>query len=847
MRAFVQVEPGVSAAQTRPAPPSKGLAILAIAATLAVSIGSIDRSGIWDPVELETAELARRMAHGIFGAEGLSDGVDDGLPTRGELGRGELPFTAVAIGFRLFGLSAWAGRLPLCLFGIAGLFALQVLVRRLAGARASWLAVLALSTTPLYFLHTRTMQGDIVLMAAQAGAMAGLGLLIFEPLKRSQRGLALFVAVISLAAGFGARGVLIGVAIPALGAGIAWLVLALGGARQGRFGDGAGLASLAAGLAALAVGATALVTIPEGRYSMLLAAFGGTAQLPETFEVLARNLGHALFPWSAVVPWALGRLCSPAVAAPGVRVDRVQALRVLLITSGSVAFATQSWLAPELGWSAFAAPAALAGIAALALHDLDFGAPPSRAFAACVAALGLILLVDFKNLPEKALVAFSLLDSAVPESFAAQGFYLLAPGAVLSFVSFSLLVQESKLEGQVAFKPESYSVWPRILFRLWTGKLLLALLLVLSLLLSLELLFAISERVPALGGFDGSGGFWRAAARLGFVLVLGVCVAPLVVLAARDAVRVVLAPAAHSAFLARHAWLGWFSPGRGAVAAVALGASGVIASAAYYPALMDQLSPERTLHAYQRFQRDQEPLGVLGIGARALRYHAGGRVRELADTDSALQWLLEGDDRRFLLLRGADLAALNSGFRDKQKPTKNLPVLDARSSEIVLAVSRLEPGESDQNPLASTVLDRGPDPIHKLDVELGGKLQVLGWDVLDARGRNADSLLPGDEYEFVIYYRVIERLAGNWDTFVHIDGHQRRFNADHPTLGGRYPLSFWRSGDQIADRHTIRLEPHFAPGVYQVYFGLYRGSRRLEVRRGPHQENRIIAGTIRIR
>ncbi|HEY4159480.1 MAG TPA: hypothetical protein VGM29_15330, partial [Polyangiaceae bacterium] len=100
---------------------------------------------------------------------------------------------------------------------------------------------------------------------------------------------------------------------------------------------------------------------------------------------------------------------------------------------------------------------------------------------------------------------------------------------------------------------------------------------------------------------------------------------------------------------------------------------------------------------------------------------------------------------------------------------------------------------------------------------------------------------------FVIYYHVHAALSGNWETFIHIDGQARRFNGDHPTLHGKYPFNLWRVGDYIADRDEFSLEPNFGAGDYQVYFGLFSGNKRLEVRRGPAQENRLQAGVLHVR
>src|SRR4051812_10404777 len=87
------------------------VALLSLFAPLAAS-------GIWDPPEREVAEFSRRIALNLLGGHGLAvEGANNEVPTRSELGRGELPFTSIAVGFRAFGLHDWAGRLPLALWG----------------------------------------------------------------------------------------------------------------------------------------------------------------------------------------------------------------------------------------------------------------------------------------------------------------------------------------------------------------------------------------------------------------------------------------------------------------------------------------------------------------------------------------------------------------------------------------------------------------------------------------------------------------------------------------------------------------------------------------------------------
>src|SRR5580658_6105173 len=106
-------------------PIALGLAALVLFPVLA-------KSGIWDPYELDAADLARRIAVRVFGARSLElPSANNVLPTLNDLRMGELPFTSMALGFKLFGLRDWTGRLPLAVWGLVGAFALYELLARL--------------------------------------------------------------------------------------------------------------------------------------------------------------------------------------------------------------------------------------------------------------------------------------------------------------------------------------------------------------------------------------------------------------------------------------------------------------------------------------------------------------------------------------------------------------------------------------------------------------------------------------------------------------------------------------------------------------------------------------------
>jgi 4-amino-4-deoxy-L-arabinose transferase-like glycosyltransferase len=199
-------------------------------------------SGLWDPHELNVAEFSRRIAVSLFGAGRLAlDGADNHLPYLNDLGRPSLPFLSVALGFKFFGLSEWAGRLPLALWGVAGVAATYAWVSRLIDRRAGFYTALVLSTMPLYAVHARTLLGDICAMSAFTMAFGGLLVAVIDDRKdeRSDRVIRLAFAALGvggLVAGYYSRGALLGVAAPMLAVGAAVAVAVLSQPRVERLG-----------------------------------------------------------------------------------------------------------------------------------------------------------------------------------------------------------------------------------------------------------------------------------------------------------------------------------------------------------------------------------------------------------------------------------------------------------------------------------------------------------------------------------------------------------------------------------------------------------------------------------
>lgn len=788
-------------------------------------------SGLWAPHELQVADFSRRIAVALHGAEALGvPGADNSVPTLTELGKGQLPFSSVAIGFQLFGLSDWAGRLPLALWAIAGLAATFVLVSRLYDRVAGAYAAIALATTPLYFLQARTMLGDGVTLAAVALASAGLALSVFQREARTgaRVGFAL-LGLFGLLAGFGSRGALLGVAVPALGVGLAWLIWRLSGnALPARGNDVAGGVSLGVGLLALGAGVWVLYgKSPDLYLEVLGATLKEPAKLP-THDAVLHQLGFGLFPWSAFAPFALGVALTPDAEG-----ERPSALRVSAISVVVVALALHGLAAPYVGVLPFVGTFALAALVGIAFRDAESPERRTRLLALSAAALLIVLLTDLRANPEQSLRAFALTDTAFPESFTRAARMWMKYGTLACLAVMLVALGDLPSDKEQIGAPGSDSRrWLEWLRNAGGGNLRWALGAVALASGTTALAARLAQRGVALPLAP-----WlerRTEALTGLFLVVPLVVlGPALALLIRDALG---------------AFLRWLPIPRARLGCAAFAGFALLLSLGYYPALAAQLSPRNVFESFRHRAKPGEPLAVLGQAATVAPYYAGNVVHTPKTAREGLDFLLEvPTERRWLVFGAKDLGTLNQLYRQRVTPPENLPVLDAISSEVLLASNQLLSGEANENPLSIWLLSQRPAPQHPLDVNLNGQLRCLGWALTERDGTPIAEASTGQPYDFRIYYEVVAPVSGTWKTFIHIDANRRRFNGDHDTLQGKYPFRFWGKGDFVMDVHPVEFEPQFSGATYDVYFGLFSGDKRMAVKHGKHTDNRIAGGRLVIR
>ena len=853
--------------------PKFGRLFMASLVAVILLLAPVAKSGIWDPVELRVADMASRVAASLLHAKlpEAASSLPVTIPTLGEIGRGELPYTSIAVGFRLFGLHDWAGRLPLTMWIIIALIAIVAWVDSYIDRRAAIWTALVYPTIPIVFFQARFMLGDATTIGTLTACFVCLCFGCIRPpgcafVPTTLRMLWLLLGAAASVLGIMSRGLLLATATPFLSVGLAGL---LWDRREGvaapeiRVEKSLAIGVLAIGLVAAVVGVWVCSSdIPQQGIGLILQ--GSSLQRnfrPFTFDSVVAQLGHGTFPWSGMLVFAIASTFARMQrrTSPFLKRSAIVALVMLVF----LAAATHTWLGSFGVALPFPAIAALAAIVGIWLNSISKRGTNLRLVAVSSIAILIVLADISENLPDKILVATASSDAHIPLSFRKESAQWVQGGCAVIFgtllaAGFDFGTRSRNILSQVAFR--------RVILRasaLWRGQLGFYVLLIETALLTGAVLLLVTHlglpfrRLKDLGSPQREllSWSWLVLPLVTFAMIGGEMLLSAIDLFFSPGFGIPAIAKSHGSLgrvasrcLIRFPALRRFTLERGLVCAVSLLFVGIAFSLGWATRLGEQLSPRRALSRYEELAHPGEVLGLLGVRPQITQYYSKQRPQVLLDSDEAADWLLFGKgETRWMIVKGDQLPRLNAAYRERCQCFQNLPIVDGRSSDLLLASNHRFRGMPDENPLDEIILDYVPQPQQNLNADFGDQIEVLGWELVADDGVAIAELGVGRKYELRLFYRVIARPTIDWETFVHIDGFGRRYNGDHETTQGRYPMSNWRTGDLVVDKQTILLDPSFSHGNYELYFGFFKGSRRLEVRRGRHDDNRLFAGTLRVR
>jgi len=374
---------------------SPGFWVVALGALLFLPF--LGSAGLWDPWETHYAEVARRM---------VADGDWITPRWRHELffSKPVLIFWMMAGSFQLFGISAWAARLPFALLAILGLYLAYRFMARLHSPRAGLAGAAVLATSPFYFFIARQAITDMPFAVFLLGVLSCFALVAMEERPRTRDLIGLYVF-----AGLAALGKTpMGLAIPVA---VALAYLLLTGdwhvLKKLRLHWGALIFLLIAG-----PWYVTMLLMHQGTFFQefflrhnLERAFSGVHGERGGFTYFIEQMGYGFFPWVALLPLALGRLAAvllrpetaaavrlaapDAVGAARARTARLELFLALWLT---VTFATFTLIITKFHHYVFPALPPLALLVGLVLTEDE-----ERAGWRFLAPLGVLLLAMVAN------------------------------------------------------------------------------------------------------------------------------------------------------------------------------------------------------------------------------------------------------------------------------------------------------------------------------------------------------------------------------------------------------------------------------------------------------------------
>ncbi len=113
--------------------------------------------------------------------------------------------------------------------------------------------------------------------------------------------------------------------------------------------------------------------------------------------------------------------------------------------------------------------------------------------------------------------------------------------------------------------------------------------------------------------------------------------------------------------------------------------------------------------------------------------------------------------------------------------------------------------------------DRSPRPQHPLDVNLGNRVRLLGFDV-------SPSPVPsGDRLHVTLYWQCLAPLGEDYNVFVRLldEGGHRWASVDRHPLAGLWPAADWQPGLMVRDEYELSVPPGTPPGDYRLTAAMY--------------------------
>ena len=215
------------------------------------------------------------------------------------------------------------------------------------------------------------------------------------------------------------------------------------------------------------------------------------------------------------------------------------------------------------------------------------------------------------------------------------------------------------------------------------------------------------------------------------------------------------------------------------------------------------------------------------------------RKVEILSNEMQIINFLQQKKRVFLALPFYKLGKLDKIIRTyKQSYYVPAPVFP----NYILLSNILKTGEKDFSPLKPYIFNERPHVQKAISYNFNNKIELIGYDI-PKRARR------GQTINIKLYFKVNASLGTDYKIFIHLDPpFGVRITGDHNPVRGLLKTRFWTPGTYILDSYNIKIPVYgFPKGIYKVYAGLFKGSKRLKILKGKNvKANKVPLGKMPI-
>jgi len=107
------------------------------------------------------------------------------------------------------------------------------------------------------------------------------------------------------------------------------------------------------------------------------------------------------------------------------------------------------------------------------------------------------------------------------------------------------------------------------------------------------------------------------------------------------------------------------------------------------------------------------------------------------------------------------------------------------------------------------------DIAHPLEVNLGGKMRLLGYNI-------ESGFRPGDNIHLTLFWQCLEPVGEDYTVFIHLVDEEGHILAqkDNPPADGFYPTTRWEPKEIVRDQYDVMI-PQDVQGDWELKVGMY--------------------------